>query len=64
VIACAVVARKTPYGEYRYRRFTHRVELSERLEVKSGPRKGFRYFRKKRKYCYRALPSRNADLEA
>jgi hypothetical protein len=52
VIAYNLVARKSPYGEYKYHRFTHRVELKERREIASGPRKGFRYFAKKRKYCY------------
>lgn len=52
VIAYNMVSRKSPYGEYKYHRFTHRVELKERREIASGPRKGFRYFAKKRKYCY------------
>ena len=52
VIAYNVATRKSPYGSYQYHRFTHRVELKERLTIRSGPRKGFQYFAKKRKYCY------------
>ncbi|MDG6919961.1 MAG: hypothetical protein JRN59_00340 [Nitrososphaerota archaeon] len=52
VIAYNLVTRKSPYGSYQYHRFTHRVELKERRVIQSGPRKGFRYFAKKRKYCY------------
>jgi len=52
VIAYNLTTRKSPYGSYRYHRFTHRVELKERLTIRSGPRKGFQYFAKKRKYCY------------
>jgi len=52
VIAYNVATRKSRYGSYQYHRFTHRVELKERLTIKSGPRKGFQYFAKKRKYCY------------
>lgn len=52
VIAHNIVTRNSPYGSYQYHRFTHRVELRERLVIKSGPRKGFQYFAKKRKYCY------------
>jgi len=55
VIAYNVVTRKSQYGSYQYHRFTHRVELKERLTIKSGPRKGFQYFAKKRKYCYLPL---------
>ena len=52
MIAYNLVTRSGPYGAYQYHRFTHRVELKERLTIKSGPRKGFQYFAKKRKYCY------------
>jgi len=52
VIAYNLVTRRSRYGSYRYHRFTHRVELKERLTIKSGPRKGLQYFAKKRKYCY------------
>ena len=52
MIAYNVVTRTSPFGTYRYHRFTHRVELKERRAIKSGPRKGFLYFAKKRKYCY------------
>ena len=52
VIAYNLVTRTSVYGSYQYHRFTHRVELKERRVIKSGPRKGFRYFAKKRKYCY------------
>ena len=52
VIAYNVAERTGPYGTYRYHRFTHRVELKERRTIRSGPRKGFQYFAKKRKYCY------------
>ncbi len=52
VIAYNLVTRTGPYGTYQYHRFTHRVELKERLTIRSGPRKGFQYFAKKRKYCY------------
>lgn len=52
VIAYNTVTRDSVYGSYRYHRFTHRVELKERRVIKSGPRKGFHYFTKKRKYCY------------
>ena len=52
MIAYNLVTRTNPYGTYQYHRFTHRVELKERLIIKTGPRKGFQYFAKKRKYCY------------
>ena len=52
VIAYNVATRKSRYGDYQYHRFTHRVELKERRTIRSGPRKGFQYFAKKRKYCY------------
>jgi len=52
VIAYNLVTRASRYGTYQYHRFTHRVELKERRAIKSGPRKGFPYFAKKRKYCY------------
>lgn len=52
MIAYNLVTRTSPYGTYQYHRFTHRVELKERLTIKSGRRKGFQYFAKKRKYCY------------
>lgn len=52
VIAYNVAVRSGPYGTYKYHRFTHRVELKERRTIKSGPKKGFLYFAKKRKYCY------------
>ena len=52
VIAHNVVTRKSRYGTYQYHRFTHRVELREMRVIKSGPRKGFQYYAKKRKYCY------------
>ena len=52
VIAYNVAERSSHYGTYKYHRFTHRVELKERRAIKSGPRKGFLYFAKKRKYCY------------
>ncbi len=55
VIAYNLVVRSGPYGTYQYHRFTHRVELKERRTIKSGPRKGFAYFAKKRKYCYLPL---------
>ena len=57
VIACNLVTRASPYGSYQYYRFTHRVELKERRMVKTGPRKGFLYFVKKRKYCYLPVQS-------
>jgi len=52
VIAYNLAERTGQYGTYRYHRFTHRVELKERKTIASGPRKGFQYFAKKRKYCY------------
>ena len=74
VIAYNVVTRTGQYGSYKYHRFTHRVELKERLTILSGPRKGYQYFAKKRKYCYvpveelevtkapRAAPKPKADI--
>lgn len=60
VIAYNLVTRKSRYGEYQYHRFTHRVELKERRAIKSGPRKGFLYYAKKRKYCY--LPAGDVQV--
>src|SRR5271154_3869649 len=57
VIAYCKNILKGSYGgtEYRYERWTHRVELKELITVESGPRKGFQYFKKKRKYCLRRI---------
>lgn len=60
VIARILITRETPYGEYKYWRYTHRVETAATKTIKNGRRKGYTYHVLKRKYCY--IPLRENPL--